>query len=197
MKIKHFEVEDLRLKRTKKYVRVIELAPDGLLTRDAVIKYTGSDVERDVLKLVAVESEKGSGDIGLGFVKGVGLTKGAVAQSLSIEPGLIIGVGKSDEDLASAVRRVAQLGGGIVVVAGGMIMAELKLPLAVKRSENAAELAAEKTRVLAESAAGLGCRLAAPFAVLAFLTAAPIPQLRLTEKGLFDPVKQKIVDLFE
>lgn len=191
--IKYFEVDELRLTKTGKYAKVIELAPGSLFTRNAVVKYTGVDLERDILKAVAVECVKGSGEIGIGFLKGFGLTRGAVATTLTQGRASIIAVGKSDEDIASAIRRVAALGQGAVVVSGGMTMAELSLSPA----EHLSNEAVDQTTALYKSLEQLGCRLADPLAVLALLTVTSIPELRLTPTGLYDPGKPGNVPLFE
>lgn len=197
MKVKHFEVDELRIKKTGKYVKVIELIQGRIITRNWATKYTGVDLERDILKLVAVECRSASGEIGIGFVKGFGLTKGAIAQSLTHDLKCIICTGKSDEDMTSAIRRVIKLGGGIVVVAGGMILADIALPLAGMLDKDHAKTAERRMLELYKVARELGCKHEDPFSALAFLSLPTLPELRLTEKGLVDVNQCKIVDLFE
>jgi len=190
MKLKHFEVDDLRLKKTGKYVKAIELIPERSETKGKVLKYTGVDLERDILKLVVVECLKGSGKMGIGFVKGFGLNKGAIAHDISPGRKTIVAVGKSDEDIASAIRQVSVLNGGVAVVAGGMIITEGHLA-------SADQITGQLGEKLANAAKGLGCQLADPFAVLAQLTRTDLQELRLTENGLFDVSQSKVVELFE
>lgn len=194
---KHFEVDDLSVRQTGKYVKVIELVPGEITTRSLVAKYTGVDLERDILKLVVVERHRGSGRMAIGFVKGFGMVKGAIAQSIAHGSHNIICVGKSDEDIASAVRRVVELQGGIVVVGGGMTLAQLPLPVAGLMSDEPLETVVKNLKILKETARGLGCRLENPFSVLSFLALPVIPELRLTDRGLIDVNKFKLVDLFE
>ncbi|MCU0641839.1 MAG: hypothetical protein MUC35_07180 [Candidatus Margulisbacteria bacterium] len=181
--IKHFEVDDLLLKKAGKYAKVIELAADSLFTRHTVAKYTGVDLERDILKAVAVEAVRATGAIGIGFVKGFGLNRGAIASSFTQNGECIVAVGKSDEDIASAIRRVAALGRGAVLVTGGMLMAELT--------------AADQTQAFFKAAQQLGSGLADPLATLCLLTNTALPELRLTSAGLFDLAKGATVPLFE
>lgn len=197
VKIKHFEVDELRIKQAGKYVKIIELVPNEIVTKNRVTKYTGIDLERDILKLVVVERHKGTGRIGIGFVKGFGLSRGAIAQTIAHDSHNIICVGKSDEDISSAIRRVVKLQGGVVLVVGGMILAELSLPIAGLMSDEPIEAVAGKMSILSETAKSLGCQLNDPFAMLSFLALPVIPELKLTDKGLVDVNQFKIVDLFE
>ncbi|MDD4178731.1 MAG: adenine deaminase C-terminal domain-containing protein [Candidatus Margulisbacteria bacterium] len=197
MDVKHFEVDDLRIKKPGKYVKVIELLPDEVITKHWVTKYTGIDLERDILKLVVMECRAGSGKMGFGYVKGFGLSKGAIAESFTADAGTIICVGKSDEDIASAIRRVAQLQGGVAIVAGGMILNDLKVGGHGKSAEISFDAMSEKMKELHETAHGLGCKLEDPFSALSLLSLPSIPELRITDHGLLDVSRAKIIDLFE
>jgi adenine deaminase len=191
--IKHFEVDELRLTKSGKYAKVIELEPKLLFTRNAVAKYTGVDPERDILKAVAVECGRASGAIGIGFLKGFGLTRGAIASTLTQNGECIIAVGKSDEDIASAIRRVAVLGRGAALVSGGMMMADLILPT----DDHWNSETADRITAFYKATEQLGCRLADPLAALCLLTVTALPELRLTPAGLYDAVKGEPVSLFE
>jgi adenine deaminase len=102
-------------------------------------------------------------------------------------------VGKSDEDIASAIRRVAALGRGAALVSGGMTMAELSLPPADHLSSETSD------RIIAfyKATEQLGCQLADPLAALCLLTIKELPELRITPAGLYDAVRGEAVTLFE
>ncbi|MFH1826697.1 MAG: adenine deaminase [bacterium] len=201
--IKSFELEDLQITAKSDYALGIELVPHQNITKAIVVpaktkgKTVTSDIESDILKLVVVERHKASGNIGLGLVKGFGIKCGALATSVAHDAHNIVCVGVDDEDIVSAVRRVAQLGGGMVAVKGGLVLAELALPIAGLMSDQALDKVLEHQKKLDKAVADLDCKVDQPFGVLSYLTLPVIPELRLTDLGLVDVVKSKIVDLFE
>jgi adenine deaminase len=201
--IKPFEVENLEIRAKSDYAKTIQLVPDQILTKSIVApvkqqkKLVVSDPDSDVLKLAVVERHKATGNIGLGLVKGFGLKKGALATSVAHDSHNIICVGVDDEDIVSAIRRVARLGGGMVAVRGGLVLAELPLPIAGIISDKPLQDVLEKQRSLEKATQELGCKLDHPFGILSFLALPVIPELRLTDKGLVDVAKFKIVSLFE
>ncbi len=95
-------------------------------------------------------------------------------------------VGATDEDMAAAVNRLIELGGGFVVAEGGRVTAELALPIAGLMSLSSFEAVADKLRELRDAAKALGCTLPEPFLQVAFLALPVIPHLKLTDRGLFD-----------
>jgi adenine deaminase len=201
--IKPFEIEALEISAKSDYAKAIELVPEQILTKSIVVpvKTKGnqvvSDPDGDVLKLVVVERHKSTGNIGLGLVKGFGLKRGALATSVAHDSHNIICVGVEDEDILSAIRRVVELDGGMVAVRGGLVLAELPLPIAGLISDEPLKNVLEKQRKLDKALEELGCKIEYPFGVLSFLTLPVIPEVRLTDKGLVDVAKFKIVNLFE
>ncbi len=201
--VKPFEIEALELKAKSDYARTIELVPEQTLTKSilaAVKQKKGlvvADPDNDILKLVVVERHKGTGNIGLGLVKGFGLKHGALASSVSHDAHNIICVGVDDEDSVSAVRRVVDLSGGMVAVQGGLVMADLALPVAGLMSDSSLSEVLTKQQKLEQAVETLGGKAKEAFAALAFLASPVIPELRLTDKGLVDVSKFKIVELFE
>ena len=134
--VKPLKIDDVRIKARDRYVNVIDLVPDQIVTGKAKTEVTVedgsaiSDPNRDILKLLVIERHRASGNIGKGFVRGFGLKKGAIASSVAHDSHNIIVVGVTDEDILSAVRQVSALKGGMAVVSGGLVMAELPLPIA-------------------------------------------------------------------
>jgi adenine deaminase len=183
-------------------IRVIEAASDQILTQDgrATVQPEGgeirADVSRDLLKVAVVERHRGTGRVGLGFVRGFGLQDGALASSVAHDAHNIVVVGTSDHDMAAAVNHLAGLGGGQVVVRQGRVAASLPLPIAGLMSECAAAEVAASERSLRQAAHDLGSSLAQPFMTLSFLALPVIPHLKLTDSGLIDVDRFQRVPLF-
>jgi adenine deaminase len=142
-----------------------------------------------------IERHLGTGRIGLGLVRGFGLSRGAVASTFSHDAHNLIVVGTSDAEMASAAQRLVELGGGLVVVDGVTVTAELPLPVAglVSDGSLADVVAASEATVAAVHA--LGSRLEAPFQSLAFLALSVIPSLKITDRGLVDVDRFELVPL--
>jgi adenine deaminase len=145
-----------------------------------------ADTEKDVLKIAVVERHLGTGRIGLGFVKGFGLERGAIATSLSHDAHNIVVVGTDDGDMARAVQRLAEIGGGLVVIAERGVQAELPLPVAGILSDAPYEEVVELSDACLAAARELGCEFPAPFQTLSFLALSVIPKLKITDRGLID-----------
>jgi adenine deaminase len=149
------------------------------------------DLEADVIKVAVVERHGRNGNIGKSFVTGFGLGRGAIASSVGHDSHNITVVGADDADMALAVNRIRELGGGFVVADGGRIAAELALPIAGLMTGEPFETVAAALHRLRDAARALGCTLPEPFLQVAFLALPVIPHLKLTDRGLFD------VDKFE
>ena len=145
-----------------------------------------ADTENDVLKIAVVERHLGTGRIGLGFVKGFGLERGAIATSLSHDAHNIVVVGADDGDMARAVQRLAETGGGLVVIAERGVQAELTLPVAGILSDAPYEEVVELSDACLAAAREIGCEFPAPFQTLSFLALSVIPKLKITDRGLVD-----------
>ena len=161
------------------------------MTRAGVIV---PDTERDILKLAVVERHRASGNIGLGLVSGFGLKKGALASSIAHDSHNIVCVGTSDEDMFNAVKEIERLNGGLVVTAGGGVLASLALPVVGLLSEEPLEVVANGLERLEELAADLGSGLPSPFAALSFLALPVIPELRLTDLGMVDVNQFRLIE---
>lgn len=155
-----------------------------------------SDTERDILKMAVVERHRGTGNVGLGLVQGFGLARGAIATSVAHDSHNIAVVGVSDEDMLAAVRKVAEMGGGLVALADGVVQARLPLPVAGLMSEARLEEVEQGLGECIAAARGLGCRLSDPFMTLSFLCLPVIPELKLTDRGLVDVREFRLVGMF-
>lgn len=155
-----------------------------------------SDTDRDILKMSVVERHKTTGNVGLGLVQGFGLRSGALATSVAHDSHNIAAVGATDEDMLAAVRAIEQMGGGLVAVAEGKVLASLPLPVAGLLSEASMQDVARGMESCIAAAAKLGCKLKDPFMTLSFLCLPVIPELKLTDRGLVDVRDFKLVPLF-
>jgi adenine deaminase len=180
---------------------VIGLVPDQVVTESLVDELTVAgteavaDPERDLAKVAVVERHLGTGRVGLGFVHGFGLRTGALASTVAHDAHNIVVVGVDDGDMVRAVQRLAELGGGIVVVENRGVRAELPLPVAGLLSDGPFADVAERNRACNEAARRLGCTGATPFLTLAFLALSVIPRLKITDRGLIDVDRFEIVPL--
>jgi adenine deaminase len=197
--IKPFAVEALRLSASGETSLVIEIVPGQIITKKRVEKVRVvdgvivPDISRDILKLVVVERHKATGNIGLGLVTGFGLKKGALASSIAHDSHNIVAVGASDEDMFTAIKEIERLQGGLVIAAGGRVLASLALPIAGLLSDKPLETVVDKLERLVKLAKDLGTTLPSPFATLSFLALPVIPELRLTDLGLVDVTTFKLV----
>ena len=181
--------------------RAIGLVEDQVVTESlereplVVDGHAVSDPERDLVKLAVVERHLATGRIGLGLLAGSGLERGAFASTVAHDAHNLVVVGADDEDMAFAVGRLAELGGGIVVVESRRILAECPLPVAGLLSDQPLDVVVDQSRACNEAAAGLGWQGATPFLTLAFLALSVIPSLKLTDRGLVDVDRFAIVPL--
>jgi adenine deaminase len=153
------------------------------------------DTKRDVLKVAIVDRHHASKTIGIGFVRGFGLKKGALAATTNCENQNLVMVGVADRDLADAARAIKEIGGGFVAVADGKVLASVPLPIAGIMSDQPWETVRQQSIAANKAAAGLGCKVHSPFMIMSFIGLAGVPDLGLTEKGLIDTASQSFTDV--
>ena len=181
--------------------RVIGIVPGQIVTESLVEEpkvlngRAVADPERDLLKIAVVERHLGTGRVGLGLVRGFGLERGALASTVAHDAHNAVVVGVKDDDMLRAVRRLSETGGGVVVIDGGIVRAELKLPVAGLLSDASFEEVIAASRACVEAAHALGCELPSPFQTMAFLALSVIPQLKITDRGLVDVDRFELVPL--
>lgn len=200
--VRHIPSESFELWSKRKKAHVIEIIPNQITTKDKVVIVKNErglilpDTKRDILKLVVVERHKASGRIGVGLVQGFGLKKGALASTVAHDSHNIIIVGTNDEDMLFAVKVLKKIGGGFAAVVDGKVKAVLELPVAGLMSNEHIEVVVSKYEKLQKAAKQLGSKVADPFLQLSFLALPVIQELKLTDKGLVDTKKFRIVPLF-
>jgi len=198
VRIKPIMGKSLRIAANETYP-VIEIVPGQVVNKKVMERMkvvdgtVMPDVERDILKLVVVERHKASGNIGVGLVKGFGLKKGALASSVAHDSHNIIAVGTNDLDILKAIEEINRLQGGLVVCANLEILASLPLPIAGLLSPEPLDVVVSQHEVVERTAASLGNLPPAPFSILSFLALPVIPEIRLTDLGLVDVNKFKLI----
>lgn len=181
--------------------RVIDIVPDQLITRQVVLRLkvdrglVVADPARDLAKLAVVERHRGTGNVGLGIVRGLGLREGALASTVAHDAHNVIVAGANDADMRAAIRELERLGGGLVAVREETVLAAVPLPIAGLLTDAPLSTLTDQTMETLEAARALGTRLANPFMTLSFLALSVIPELKLTDRGLVDVASGQLVEL--
>ena len=202
MKIAALEEASFRIPAGRGRLQVIGLVPGQLVTRKLLLpprierEEAVADPGRDLVKLAVIERHRGSGRVGLGFVQGLGLERGALAGSVAHDSHNLIVAGVDDHDMLLAARAVAELGGGFAVAAAGLVLGRLPLPVAGLMSPMPAAEIAGQLRELQSQALALGA-VSNPFMALSFLALPVIPALKLTDRGLVDVEAFSLTGLWE
>ena len=193
---------DFSIPAKSETIRVIGTVKDQVVTEHLVERakivagQAQSDVERDILKFAMVERHRASGNIGLGFIKGFGLRRGAIAGTVAHDHHNLAVIGVDDESMRTAVQAILEMGGGLALVDGDQVLARLPLPIAGLLSELPIETVRMQYDAMIAAARALGNRLSDPFMVMSFMGLEVIPKLKLTDRGLVDVEQFKLVELF-
>lgn len=193
---------DLTIPASGKAVRVIGVRPDQLVTEERIVDIPVengialADPARDLLKMVVIDRYSGDNGTGLGFIQGIGLKTGAIAGTVAHDHHNLVIIGADDASMRLAGETVTAMGGGLVVVDNGEIVASLPLPVAGLMSDRPAVEVAEAYQRLLDKAASQGSTLHDPFMAMSFMALEVIPKLKLTDKGLVDVEQFRFVDLF-
>ncbi|PLS17434.1 adenine deaminase [Bacillus sp. M6-12] len=192
--IQEISKQQLKIKLDSNLANIIQVIPNSLLTKH-VIEETTQDAEgyfqtcisKDHLKLAVVERHRMTGNIGLGIVKGFGLKSGAIASTIAHDSHNVIIAGTNDDDMITAAMAINELQGGIVVIQNGQVISSLKLPIAGIMSDLSYKEVYKQLNLLTSSLEVIGANTSFnPFLTLSFLALPVIPELKLTDLGLFD-----------
>ncbi len=167
-------------------VLAIGVEPAQITTRKETAEAGEAGAGKPLQYAAVIERHRGTGNVGLGFVKGFALKAGALASTVSHDSHNLVVVGCSPEEMTLAARVVAGMGGGLAVAKGNQVLARLPLPVAGLMSTGTVAEVAAGLRELHAAAKALGCVLPAPFMTLSFIALPVIPSLRLTDQGLVD-----------
>jgi len=189
--------------KANRKLRVIGISQTQLLTSELHLTPTVqngeavSDIGRDILKMAVFERHHNTGNVGLGFAFGFGLKKGAIATTVGHDSHNLSVVGTNDEDMAVAVNRLREIGGGLIVVSDGKVRATVPLAIAGLMSDRDAMAVNSQIKQLNFWLKELGVpEEYSTFMILAFTSLPVIPELRLTDRGLVDVVHFEHVDLW-
>jgi adenine deaminase len=153
------------------------------------------DVDNDVLKFTVINRHHGDGPSSIGFVRGFGLTGGALAVSSNCPDVNIVAVGTSDAEIAAAVHALDRQRGGFVAVRDGDVLAAVPLPIGGLMADEPWETTAERLAFAHDVAASMGCAIRSPYMVLSFVGLIVVPDFGLTELGLVDVAAQEFAPL--
>jgi adenine deaminase len=202
----YFEAEPVdpaafRVDAETEQMRVITAVDNQLVTGDEIVEtprddgMAVADPERDLLKVAVVNRYDADAEPTVAFIRGFGLDEGALASSVAHDSHNVVAVGVSDTALARAVNAVIQQEGGISAVAEGTHV--LPLPIAGLVSNEPYDVVARRyTRLSNFVQEELGSPMEAPFMTLSFMALLVIPQLKLSDQGLFDGDAFAFVDRF-
>ncbi len=203
MNVKDFSAKRLEMKLKDPHVRVMLITPGSVVTDicEAVVDLDENGIwhrnAEDIIKIAVVERHHGTGNVGIGLIKGFALQGGAIATSIAHDSHNIIVIGDNDDDMALAVSELIRLGGGMSVVKGGRVIESIQHEIAGLMTDLPGEVVAEKLVSIIETAQR-ELHLAGgvdPFMTLCFMSLVVIPKLKITDLGLFDLAKYGFVPL--
>ena len=196
--VKDFSADKLKMHLTSGHVNVIGILPGGVVTQkqtaDVQLDEEGNfvrDPAEDLVKVAVVERHQSTGNVAVGFLRGYGIQSGAVALSIAHDSHNIIVVGVSDEEMAFAVEQLRAQEGGIVLVRDGKVIESMPMPIAGLMSDQSGEWVDKKLTAIHEKAyheLGVNADVE-PVMTLCFMSLAVIPEVKLTDMGLFDVTK--------
>ena len=193
--VKDFSKDKFKMHLKSNKVHVIEILPGGVVTKKAVeeinLDSEGEfvrDPEVDIVKVAVVERHQGTGNVACGFLKGYGIKEGAVALSVAHDSHNIIVVGVNDDEMECAVNALIEQEGGVVIVKDGKVIENMPMPIAGLMSDQSGEWVDQKLTAIHEKAyEELSIhRTVEPVMTLCFMSLAVIPEIKLTDMGLFD-----------
>lgn len=200
--IKWLTKEDFAIPDKGKPVRVIDVHKESLLTGHGIVQvpvkdgFLVSDLARDILKIFVIERHTGSGNIGKGFIRGLGLTRGAIGSTISHDSHNMIIAGVDDVSIFKAARHLNKIRGGLVYAVGDTILLDLPLPVAGLMSDRSADFVIERLSAFESFFREAGLIATSPLMTLSFMALPVIPSLKITDKGLVDVDRFERVSLY-
>jgi adenine deaminase len=202
--IKDISLKDLEINlKNKSILNVIEINPNELESNHIKININNlrnttlfeSDTKLDLLKVAVIERHKNTGNIGLGVIRGLNLKEGAIATTIAHDSHNLITCGTNDEDILVAINELKKINGGIIVVKDKKVLASIQLEIAgliTSRASSEVTSDLEKLHLaIKEIAPNINFN---PFLTLSFLSLPVIPEVKITDKGLFDVTKFEFID---
>ena len=202
--VKDFSADRLKLKLASDRVNTIGIIPGGVLTAKKVMDVRLADdgdfrfdTDIDVVKAAVIERHHETGNVGIGLLSGYGMKSGAIAVSISHDSHNIIVAGVNNDEMAAAVKELIRQGGGMVLVKDGEVLDRIPMPVGGIMCDRSGEWVAEHLRKFHETSwKELGIsRDVEPVMTLTFMALPVIPELKLTDMGLFDVMAFKFIDV--
>ena len=184
-------IEDIKIKG-EGLINVIGVKEGTVLTETLQIKpkiennCVVADTENDIAKIVVLERHRNTGNFAVGFVKGLGIKNGAVGSSVAHDAHNFVVAGADDLSIVTALKKLADMGGGLVVTDGENVKSSFALPIGGLMSYLPPEIISDELIKMENSAEKIGIKIQHPFMVLSFLCLSVIPELRITDKGYVD-----------
>lgn len=205
MNIKNLNPERFDLKLSSRHVKVIQILPGSVVTKqsDAYVDLDERGMwkrnDEDIVKVAVVERHKGTGNIGLALIRGLNLRGGAIATSIAHDSHNVIVAGDNNTDMDLAVRELIRLGGGMTVVKDGQVKESVQHEIAGLMTDLPGEVVAAKLHSIINTARSeLGINGGVdPFMTLCFMSLVVIPEIKVTDLGLFDLAKYSFVPIEE
>ena len=200
MNPKNIDEEDLIVKNIGKKIRVLEVFPDTIITRELISKpfvkngIIIANPDKDILKIVVLDRYKGK-NFTVAFIKGLGIKRGAIGTSVGHDSHNIAIVGENDSDMLFALKELKKMGGGLIVVNDQKTISRLPLPIAGLMSDKPLRNVLEEIKGLNKGLKAIGAEKD-PFMTLSFVQLAVIPEIKITDRGIVDVSKQEFVPLF-
>ena len=194
--------EDLRVKAQPAKINVIGVTEGTVITKALQITpkiidgYIVPDAENDTAKIVVLERHRDTGNFAVGFVKGLGIRRGAIGSSVAHDAHNFVVTGADDESIATCLKKLAEMGGGLTVTDKENVIASFALPIGGLMSYLPPEKVSHNLNMMEHAASDLGVNIPHPFMVLSFLCLSVIPELRITDKGYVDITRGGIQPLF-
>ena len=202
--VKDFSIDKLKLKINSEKAHTIKVLPGGVVTKKNIVNVNTNEnnefiynPNEDVVKVAVVERHQNTGNVAVALLEGYGIKEGAIALSIAHDSHNIIGVGVNDEDMAYAVEELIKQGGGIIVVKNREIIESMPMEIAGLMSNKTGEWIDKKLKNIHEVANNvLGVNEEVePVMTLCFMSLAVIPEIKLTDMGLFDVTQFKFIDI--
>ena len=202
--VKDFSIDKLKLKLKKNRVHVIDILPGGVVTGKGVARVetdaSGDFIynpDQDIVKIAVIERHKNTGNVAVGLLRGYGIKHGAAALTIAHDSHNIITAGTKDEDMAFAVEELIKQEGGVILVKDKKVLSRLPLPVGGIMSDQSGEWVNDKLSELHETAIRelQVSEEVEPIMTLCFMALPVIPELKLTDMGLFDVTKFDFISL--
>lgn len=202
--VKDFSIEKLRLPINSDKAHVINILPGGVVTSKEVVTINRDEnnefiynPNEDVVKVAVVERHQNTGNVAVALLKGYGIKEGAIALSVAHDSHNIIVVGVNDEDMAFAVEELISQGGGIILVKNKEVVESMPMPIGGLMSDKSGEWVDKKLisiHKIAHEILNVN-ETVEPVMTLCFMSLAVIPEIKLTDMGLFDVTQFKFISI--